>query len=49
MLETVKTLLFRGEGDVAVHECRRCGTSVESAQAECPACGSADIATLSTT
>ncbi|WP_290813472.1 hypothetical protein [Halovivax sp.] len=48
MLETVKTLLFRGDGGVAVHECRRCGTSVETAEAECPACGSNDIVTLST-
>jgi len=38
MIDTVKTLLFRSDGPVVVHECRRCGATLESADDVCPAC-----------
>lgn len=48
MIETVRTLLFRGSGTTTVHECRRCGTTVERADQTCPNCDSDRIATVST-
>lgn len=48
MIETVKTLLFRTGGAGVVHECRRCGTSVDTADIECPECESTDIVTYTT-
>ena len=48
MIDTVKTLLFSGDGGVAVHECRRCGTSVDTEETVCPNCSSDDISTVTT-
>lgn len=48
MIETVKTLLFRGDGPGVVFECRQCGTTVESEDDVCPACGSEGIARFPT-
>ena len=48
MIDTVKTILFNEDGGVAVHECRRCGTSVDTEEAACPNCGSDDITTVTT-
>ena len=46
MIETVKTLLFQGDGGAEIHECRHCGTSVDSPAMECPACGGSEIASI---
>lgn len=48
MIETVKTLLFEGGSGAQVHECRHCGTTVESPSAECPSCGRTEIASFQT-
>lgn len=32
-------------GDLVLHECRHCGTMVETAATPCPVCGSQEIAT----
>lgn len=48
MIETVKTLLFRDDGSGVIYECRRCGTTVDAEDDPCPACGTDDIARLTT-
>lgn len=46
MIETVKTLLLQGDNVAEVHECRHCGTTVDSPSAECPTCGGTEIASF---
>ena len=48
MIETVKTILFRGDGSGIVYECRQCGTTVDSEDDVCPDCGSEEIAQFPT-
>jgi len=48
MIDTVTSLLFRGEGTATVYECRRCGTTLDANATECPACDGDDIVTFST-
>ncbi len=48
MIETVNRLLFRHHDADVVYECRECGTSVDSVDAECPSCGRTDVATFVT-
>ena len=48
MIETVKTLFLQGDGVAEIHECRHCGTNVDSPAAECPTCGGSEIATFQT-
>jgi len=34
----LEKLLTRGHAPEVIHECRRCGTIVDAATAECPTC-----------
>lgn len=44
MLDTVREIIGGSPVDSEdIHECRRCGTTVETTTASCPACGSEDI------
>ena len=43
MLKTVTQLLNQSSGQLVL-ECRHCGTTVETLDDPCPACGSAEIA-----
>ncbi|WP_169317767.1 hypothetical protein [Halovivax asiaticus] len=50
MLDTVREIFGGSPADSEdVHECRRCGTTVETTTTSCPACGSEDIVVHSTT
>jgi len=40
--KALTTVLFRTDDRTVIEECRRCGTTLESAST-CPACGSSDI------
>jgi ribosomal protein L37E len=33
-----------GERDIVLHECRRCGTTLDSEADDCDACGCEDVA-----
>ena len=41
LLKRVRRLI--GERDIVVHECRHCGTTLDSAAEDCDACGSEDV------
>lgn len=43
MLRTVREFFGGETGGDDVHECRRCGTTVETTTATCPSCGNDDI------
>lgn len=43
MLESVLRVVDRSEGLVVVHECRVCGTTLESGSARCEYCGPTDV------
>ena len=40
--KALETVLFRTDDRTVIEECRRCGTTLESAST-CPSCGSSDI------
>ena len=42
MIESLRQALTRGRPG-KFRECRRCGTTIERANGECPSCGSTDI------
>ncbi|WP_262179876.1 hypothetical protein [Haloarcula laminariae] len=44
MFQELKRLIRRGTRGGPLRECRRCGTTVEHATGDCPACESTDIA-----
>ncbi len=48
MLELIKTVLFREDGGNVLYECRRCGTTVDTAETACPTCETVDIAMIQT-
>ncbi|WP_459809579.1 hypothetical protein [Halopiger thermotolerans] len=45
MRNAVKSVLFSSANDDAtiIEECRRCGKTIESREADCPVCGCDDI------
>lgn len=45
MLATLERMLSMGDGRVVVHECRRCGTTLDGPDAACPFGCSAGVAT----
>ncbi|WP_394341359.1 hypothetical protein [Natrarchaeobius oligotrophus] len=45
MREAVKSVLFRSDRPTVIEECRRCGTTIETARTDCPTCGCDDIVT----
>ncbi len=44
MFQELKRLIRRETRGGSLRECRRCGTTVEHATGDCPACESTDIA-----
>lgn len=44
MLDTVRHALGRPSSTATLYECRDCGTVVPRDDAECPACGSSEVA-----
>jgi predicted Zn-ribbon and HTH transcriptional regulator len=45
-MSALGTLLERVFGsEIVLHECRNCGTTLDSEDARCPECDSADVAT----
>lgn len=48
MLDTVREFIGGTTRGGDVYECRRCGTTVETERAACPACGNDDIVVHST-
>ena len=44
MLDSLRLVLGQGSGAGTFQECRRCGTTVDPEAADCPACGSEEIA-----
>lgn len=43
MRDAVKSVLFSGNDETTIEECRRCGKTVESCQTICPVCDCEDI------
>ena len=43
MRNAVKSVLFRGDDETTIEECRRCGKTIESPQTTCPVCDCEDI------
>lgn len=43
MRKALAVVLGRSEGKTVIEECRRCGTTLESTVADCPACGCSDV------
>ncbi|ELY38296.1 hypothetical protein [Natronorubrum tibetense] len=43
MRRALESVFRRSEGRTVIEECRRCGTTLESGEPECPACGRDDI------
>ena len=44
VLDALREYLRRFREPSTVHECRRCGTTVDSETESCPTCGGAEIA-----
>jgi rubrerythrin len=45
VLDELATVVV-GRGERVVHECRRCGATLESPDDHCPYCGRTDVATF---
>ncbi|RZH68013.1 hypothetical protein ELS17_00655 [Natrinema altunense] len=43
MRKALEAALLPGDEGTVIEECRRCGTTLESTLAHCPACGCRDI------
>jgi ribosomal protein L37E len=43
MRKALAAVLLRDDDRTIIEECRRCGTSLESTVADCPACGCSDV------
>ncbi|SEW32271.1 hypothetical protein SAMN05216285_4075 [Natrinema salifodinae] len=41
--KALAAVLRRSDDRTIIEECRRCGTTLESTPADCPACGCSDI------